>query len=45
MFKILTILVLLYFSYRLFIPKAIDSGSEKGLESEDEEFTDYEEID
>jgi hypothetical protein len=45
MLKILIYAVLGYFAYRLFVPKSLQSGSEEYKGLDDEEYTDYEEVD
>lgn len=45
MFKLLIYAVLIYFAYRLFVPKSLQSGQRDYIEQEEDEFTDYEELD
>jgi len=46
MIKLLIYGLLIYFAYKLFIPKSLKSGDEQTkLDADDEEYTDYEEID
>ncbi len=47
MIKLLIYAVLIYFAYKLFIPKSLRSGPTEYLdqEREDEDYTDYEELD
>jgi len=44
MIKLLIYGVLLYFAYKLFVPKFLQEGRKDQLEADDEEYTDYEEI-
>lgn len=44
MLKILIYAVLIYFAYKLFIPKSLQSGHKENIDREEDEYTDYEEI-
>ena len=44
MIKIIIYAVLAYFAYKLFVPKSLQSGFEEHKELEDDEYTDYEEV-
>lgn len=43
MFKLLLMGALIYFAYKIFVPKSIEAPKEK--EEDDGEYTDYEEVD
>ena len=44
MIKILILGVLAFFAYRLFIPSSLQSGDSENKELDNEDYTDYEEI-
>jgi len=43
--KLLICGVLIYFAYKLFVPKFLQEGRNDQLQADEEEYTDYEEID
>jgi len=45
MIKLLFLGVLVYFAYRIFIPTSLPTGQKDSLENEEDEYTDYEEVD
>ena len=44
MIKLLIYGALIYSAYKLFVPKFLQEGGEDKLELDDEEYTDYEEV-
>jgi hypothetical protein len=45
MIKILILGTLAFFAYRLFIPSSLQAGDNENKELDNEEYTDYEEVD